>query len=100
MKQITKEELAKFQHLHEGMIIERKRWITDNQAKVLYSLSKTIRTLTEISKDTGLAVSSVQKALKKLVEVHLVKPDNHKGQYVKTYDDQEIAKLASKRTNG
>ena len=58
----------------EGQLIERTRWITNIQQKVLTEISATLSPrITDLINNTGLGNGTVQKALKRLIEVKLVR---------------------------
>lgn len=83
---IAKEKIQ--QVLDYSVVVERKRWITPVQSRVYDEIRATLSPrITDIIRNTGYGNGTVQKALKKLVEVGLVKKGKDN-----IYENKELAK--------
>lgn len=57
-----------------AVLEERQRWITPTQQKVLNEIGCTLSPrLTDLARNTGYSISTIQRALSRLTEVELVK---------------------------
>lgn len=62
------------QVIDTAVVEERKRWITPTQQKVLNEIGCTLSPrITDLSRNTGYSLSTIQRALARLIAVGLVK---------------------------